>query len=337
MKKKVSIWHKFFYFINSVFAFLLILAYLLPFLKPSILGSFAGVSLLTPLFILINVLFVLYWLIRMKRTIFLSLIVLGLGFTNISRFYKISGKKTMLVDDIKLMSYNVRMFNKYKWIKDDSIPQKIETLIATKSPDILCFQEFSPNSNINLDYPYKYEVYSKESKRFGHAIYSRFPILSKGNLALENTANNIIYIDVKIDQDTLRIYNVHLQSLKINPKKEDINQENANKLRHRIGEAFLAQQNQVERLIAHQKTTDHKVIIAGDFNNTAFSWPYSALLEGKNDAFVEAGKGFDKTYDFAFPMRIDFVLVDEEIEINSFKTYRDAYSDHYPIMARIKR
>ena len=337
MQKKTSIFHKFLYFINSIFALLLLLSYALPFLKPSILGRFAGVSLLTPLLILVNMLFVVYWLLRMKRTIFLSLIVLGLGFTNISRFYKFSGKKVMLADDVKIMSYNVRMFNKYNWIKDDSIPAKINEFIHEKAPDIICFQEYSLTAAVKLDYKYKYEVYSKESKRFGHAIFSKYPIIAKGNLDFKGTANNIIYADVLIDRDTLRVYNVHLQSLRINPKNEDINQENANRLRLRVGEAFIAQQKQVEIFLAHQKEVKHRLIIAGDFNNTAFSWPYRALLKGKNDAFVKAGKGFDKTYDFAFPMRIDFILADKEIKINHFKTYRNKYSDHYPILTRLDR
>ncbi len=337
MQKKASIFHKFSYFINSIFALLLLLAYALPFVKPSILGEFAGVSLLTPLLILVNILFVVYWLLRMKRTVFLSLLVLGLGFTNISRFYKFSGKKIMLTDDVKIMSYNVRMFNKYNWIKDDSIPAKINAFIYEKAPDIICFQEYSPNPDIKLDYKYKYEVYSKESKRFGHAIFSKFPIIAKGNLDFKNTANTIMYADVLIDKDTLRIYNTHLQSLRINPKDEDINQENANRLRLRVGKAFVAQQRQVTALLAHQKEVKHKVIIAGDFNNTAFSWPYRTLLKNKKDAFVAAGKGFDKTYDFGFPMRIDFILVDKAIAINHFITYRNKYSDHYPILTRLDR
>jgi len=50
---------------------------------------------------------------------------------------------------------------------------------------------------------------------------------------------------------------------------------------------------------------------------------------------LKAGKGFGNTFDFPFPFRIDFILTDEEIEVNNFKTYKVKYSDHYPIMARL--
>ena len=63
---------------------------------------------------------------------------------------------------------------------------------------------------------------------------------------------------------------------------------------------------------------------------------YHKLKEDKNDAFETAGKGFGKTFDYPFPTRIDFILTDEQIEVNNFKTYDVLYSDHYPIMARLQ-
>lgn len=337
MNKKRSFFHKLVYLINSLFALSLLIAYVIPYIKPQSLGSFAGISLLTPFLILINLCFVVYWIIGLNRTFLLSLLILLIGFPNLSRFYKIIGKKVLLTDDIKIMSYNVRMFNEYKWTKTDSIPEKINDLIAYKLPDVLCVQEYAANPVLEKKFPYKYVRYKTDKSHFGHAIFSRFPIINSGDLRFEKTANSILFADLKIDKDTLRVYNVHLQSIGINPVKEHFDQKNATRLRNRINRAFKKQQIQVEKLLAHQKTTNHPIIVAGDFNNTAFSWPYRSILKGKNDAYVEAGKGFDKTYNFAFPMRIDFILVDEKIKINHFKAYRDQLSDHYPILARLER
>jgi endonuclease/exonuclease/phosphatase family metal-dependent hydrolase len=336
MTVKPSFLHKLLYLFNVLFALLLLIAYVLPFIEPTLLKSFAAVSLITPLLILVNLTFVVFWLLKMKRRVFLSTIVLLIGFTNLTRFYKLSGRKVILTDDIKVMSYNVRMFNKYRWINQDSIKEQINAFILEKAPDVICFQEFAPNETLKTHYPHVYEVYNSTSKHFGHAIYSKYPIVSKGSLNFEKTANNILYADIKIKQDTIRVYNMHLESLKISKKLERIDSEEASFLRHRISTAFQKQQKQVEVFLQHQHESQYPVILAGDFNNTAFSWPYRQLLKGKKDAFVEAGKGFDKTYDFKpFPMRIDFILVDESIKINHFKTYRDKFSDHYPIMTRL--
>lgn len=337
MNKKRTFFNKLVYFINSLFALLLLIAYVIPYIKPQSLGSFAGITLLTPFLILINLGFVIYWLVGLNRTFLLSLIILVIGFSNLSRFYKVVGKKVLLTDDIKIMSYNVRMFNEYKWTKTDSIKEKINDLIEYKSPDIICLQEYASNSTLEKLFPYRYSRFKTEKSHFGHAIFSKYPIVNKGSVKFKNTANTILFVDVKIDTDTLRIYNVHLQSIGINPEKETFDKKNATRLRNQINKAFQKQQDQVEKLLEHQKTVTYPIIVAGDFNNTAFSWPYKSILKGKKDAYVEAGKGFDKTYNYAFPMRIDFILVDERIEINHFKAYRDKFSDHYPILARLDK
>lgn len=337
MRKKNNLFSKFLYFINSIFALLLLLAYVILYVEPEKLGSFAGISLITPLLILINCAFMIYWILRIKRTFLLSFLVLAIGFPNLPRFYKVSGKKIILTDDIKVMSYNVRMFNKYQWIDEDSVDVKINNLIHQKSADIVCIQEYAPNEILQKDYPHNFVKYSSNNKHFGHAIFSKYPIVKEGSLDFEKTANNIIFADIKIDSDTVRVYNIHLQSLKLNPNKENFGEKDVSKLRKRISDAFQVQQHQVEKFLAHQKTTTHPIIVAGDFNNTAYSWPYRNILKGKKDAFVAAGKGFDKTFDFNFPMRIDFVMVDKDIKVNHFKTYRNKFSDHYPILARLER
>ncbi len=335
--KKRTLFFKMVLFVNSIFAFLLLVAYLIPFIKPEVLGSFSAFSLITPFLILINIFFVLYWIYKLSAAFFLSFLLLAAGFYNLPRLYKISGKKVLLTDDIKLMSYNVRMFNRYKWIKKDSVRQKINDLIAYKSPGILCLQEYAPNPELEKKYPFHYIKFSRNNPEFGHAIFSKFPIVNKGSINFEKTANIILFADLKIDTDTVRVYNIHLQSLRINPDKENFGEKNPEKLRERISSTFRIQQHQILRFLAHEKQSPYKDIIAGDFNNTAFSWAYGKLLHNKKDAFVEAGKGFGSTYKFTFPIRIDFIMPDKSIEVNSFKTYGDKLSDHYPVMARLDR
>ena len=142
-RKRISFFRKFLFFINSLPGFLLLLAYVFPFIRPEILGSFAALNLLTPVLILLNIFFLVYWIINLNARFFLSFLILLAGFFYLPKFYKISGRKIVLTDDIKIMSYNVRMFNKYKWIKKDSVTKKINALIAYKSPDIICLQEYA--------------------------------------------------------------------------------------------------------------------------------------------------------------------------------------------------
>ena len=335
MFKKLSLFDKLLFIVNLLLAFILLFSYSSYYISPNSIPFISVLSLLIPAFIILNGLFCIYWIIKFKKAFLLSFVILVVGFQYISVFYGLSEKKILLSNDLKIMSYNVRMFNLYKWIDEEGIDNKIYDFIKAKDPAILCIQEFHNEKNSDFKYPYKYIVMSQNNHDFGHAIYSKFKIIDKGSIHFSKSGNNAIFIDVLKDKDTLRVYNVHLESLRITPEKEEITQENSERLKIRLEKAFKIQANQVALILHHQKRINHKSIICGDFNNTAFSWAYKQLRKGKNDAFEEAGKGFGNTFDFPFPFRIDFILPDEEIEIHNFKTYKVKYSDHYPIMARL--
>ena len=79
------------------------------------------------------------------------------------------------------------------------------------------------------------------------------------------------------------------------------------------------------------------MIICGDFNNTAYSYVYKKIRGNLQDAFVESGNGFGRTFKFKFfPVRIDFILADDNFDVNDFKTFDVELSDHYPVMAKVK-
>jgi len=335
--KKLSLLDKFLFIVNSILASVLLVSILSAYISPNTLSYISLLSLFTPILILLNFICILYWLLKLKKQFLLSTITLLIGFQQVNSLYSLQEKKILLTDDVKIMSYNVRMFNLYNWIEKDSVNQNIYNFIHSKNPDILCIQEFHPSNKIGEKYPYSYIKIKGKQNQFGHAIFSKYKIVNSGSLNFTNTSNNTIFADIVKNNDTIRIYNVHLESLKINPKKENFNTANSEKTRIRLESAFKKQANQVVLLLQHQKKTQHKTIICGDFNNTAFSWVYTKLKKGKKDAFEVAGKGFGKTFDFNFfPFRIDFILIDEKIEIHNFKTYSVKYSDHRPIMARVK-
>ena len=338
--RKLSWFNKLMFVINSLFATILLLSYLLPFISPKTFPSISLLSLTVPALILINIAFLIYWLIKLKRQLLLSLFVLLIGFKTINSFYQVAEKKVLLNDDLKIMSYNVRLFNIYKWKKEgkEETLKFISDFIKERNPDILCFQEFLTEKKIDFDYDYKF-VKKNPNKRvsyFGQAIYSKYEIINSGSLDFNSAANNAIFVDIIKNNDTIRVYNVHLESQKIQLDKENFGEKDSEKLLKRLKTTFKLQAEQAEKLVAHEKTSNYKTIICGDFNNTAFSWAYHKLKGNKQDAFIEAGEGFGKSYDYFFPARIDFILADKLIEVNNFNTYKIKYSDHFPIMARLK-
>jgi len=239
-------------------------------------------------------------------------------------------------DDLSVMSYNVRMFNRYKWIDIEDIPGKIRHFIKEENPDILSIQEYYDTREFQIDYPYKYIVLDNEKHSTGQAIFSKLKIINKGSLDFKNTNNNAVFIDVIKGADTIRIYNIHLQTTGIKPDEELIGEEESKRTISRIRKSFVKQQDQVEKIISHKSNCKYKLIITGDFNNTAYSWAYHHIKGDMKDSFLEAGKGFGRTYNFhKYPLRIDFILVDERFKVNQFTNFDEHFSDHFPVMAKI--
>jgi len=311
----------------------LLLSYGLPYISPKTVPVFAVLSLAVPFLILANVAFIIYWLIRFKKHFILSTVVLAIGLLVSSPFFKFSEKKNYLNDDLTVMSYNVRMFNQYNSIKDHTISEKLEKLIAKKNPDVLAIQEYYTPTGITLDYKYQYFV--PKTKHFGIAILSKYPIINKGSLDFEKTANNGMFIDILRGKDTIRIYNLHLQSLKLNPSKDNFGEESSEKLLARLENGFTKQANQAEKFLAHEKEWTGKKIVCGDFNNTAYSWVYRQIANNKKDAFIEAGTNTGRTFNYIFPLRIDFIFTDTSAEVNRCDVLYKKYSDHFPILARV--
>jgi len=235
------------------------------------------------------------------------------------------------------MNYNVRLFNLYNWIPEEHVETQIVNLIQREQPDIISFQEYQPQDNVNLSfYKYKYEKVSGTRVQYGQAIFSKYPIIASGSIAFPNTANNAIYADVVKNKDTIRIYNVHLQSLRIDTDIDNLKTDDSERLFKRISETFKKQQLQTELFLKHKEKSPYKMIICGDFNNTAFSYVYKEIKGDLVDTFQEAGNGFGRTFNFKyFPIRIDFILVDKAFKINGFKTIEDKLSDHYPIITKV--
>ncbi|MDE1208389.1 endonuclease/exonuclease/phosphatase family protein [Tenacibaculum larymnensis] len=334
--RKFSIANKFLFFINSVFAAVLLLSYALPYVSPQTIPFLSVFGLFVPFLVIVNIGFFVYWLIKMHKNAFLSLLVLAIGWFISTPLVKFSNKEVILNDDLKIISYNVHLFNHYKHEEDITTEQKIYEFINNENPDVIAIQEFYNSKMLDIKLPYKYIKTKTKTNKFGLAIYSKHPIINSGSLDFKQSANNTIFADILVKNDTIRVYNVHLESLKLNPKKENFGEKSSERLFKRLENGFVKQVSQVELIQQHEYSWKGKKIVCGDFNNTAYSWAYKQLATDKKDAFIECGIGLGKSFRYIYPMRIDFVLTDKKAIINQFKTYGDIkLSDHYPVMARL--
>lgn len=341
--KKLGLFDKFIFILNSLAATALLFSYLLPHIPPKSFPLLSVLSLGVPVLIILNTIFLVYWIFRFKRQVLLSLLVLLLGYNYVLGFVRVSDAEAdeKHSSDFSLMSYNVRMFNAYDWSQRKDIPEKITGFIKEKSPDILCVQEhYVGAAELSEIYPYEYVKLKGKNSEFGSAIFSKYPIINQYSLDFPHDGNNnAIYTDILVNEkDTVRIVNVHFQSLNIKPGIDDLKKEDSKKLLGRIGYGFSLQQEQAEMLMKELRKSPYRTIIAGDFNNTSFSYIYGLVKQDGRfkDAFLEAGSGFGKSFKLNyFPLRIDFLLIENGMKIKEFEKFEIDYSDHYPILSRI--
>jgi endonuclease/exonuclease/phosphatase family metal-dependent hydrolase len=337
--KKLGFFNKLLVLASSIAIILLLVSFVLPYLAPKKFPTISLLSLGVSPLIFINLIFTAYWLFRLKRMALLSGVVVVVAYFHFNPFFEFSsdGIASDYQNTISILSYNVRLFNAYEKEPSQGVSEIISEIQNNEPPDIICIQEYYRESTFDFSiYPYQYIHFKDSNNKLGHAIFSKYPMIQKGAFDFKNSYNNAIYADVVKGNDTLRVYNLHLQSLGIIPRVDFLQDGDKERLRKRMSRAFMMQQTQAHTILEHKKAAPYPVILAGDFNNTPFSYVYRQLQEGMNDAFVERGSGIGTTFKFdGYPMRIDYILTSPALDVISFESVEKSFSDHYPVKAII--
>lgn len=344
--KNLGLFNKMVFIANLLLIIATFAGYTLPYLAPKLFPILSVFTLALPFFIVLNLFFFLYWLLLFKKQMIFSGVVLLIGITFINKLYKFASYELEKApSDLTVMSYNVRLFNLYKWIDRDDIDLKISELIKEQNPDIICIQEYSENNRVDFKlYPERHLFAEGKKTLLGHGIFSKFPIFNKGKIDFPNSTNNASFADIKRGKDTIRVYSIHLQSIRITPEVEEldsdiqkVNEHQSKRMFKSISKAFRDQQEQAEIIREHINQSPYKVVVCGDMNNSAFSYVYRTVKGNLNDGFEVAGKGFGQTYYFKYyPARIDYIFADTKWEVKTFETFSNfKNSDHVPIMIRL--
>lgn len=344
---------------NVLAALSLIAAYLSVYISPASFWISAFIGMGYPFILIINVLFVILWLVFRKWYILISILTIAAGW-NIFREYfqfQLKTKETVIQETrIRLLTYNVRLFNYYQWDKDTATWTKIINYIHEENPDIVCFQEFItlPNTKHNLDnlkrkmapLSYSHVNYTDQVPgkiNFGMATFSRFPMVHKKMIEFKNSLNGSIATDMVVGRDTIRIYNCHLQSIRLKNDYNDVldslifnysekQLNNLKDLSSKMKQAFIKRAAQVDILSGEIRSSPYPVIVCGDFNDTPVSYTYHKIGYKLEDAFIEAGTGTGNTFRGNLPyVRIDYVFYNGPLHAHRYRTKTIDWSDHYPV------
>lgn len=360
-KKKLGYFSKTVFTANIFAVLALLLSYGASFIDPQQFWPIAFFGLGYLPILLINLGFIVYWFLRRKRYMLLSLIAIISGWSLLTKHinFKNNNDKILVKTDttIRVMSFNVHLFQRYDNNKSSFRDETLE-FITTVKPDIVCFQEFYSRIRGTRQFTkllkeqgdfedYYFEPFEKNDyEGYGQAIFSKYPIINQGTITQHGFGvNRIIFADIKREVDTLRVYNVHLRSFALQDEDKDFIQQPASeqvkdeektiKLGRKLKRAFTNRSNQAKTLLNHiEEHCPHPYVVMGDFNDTPMSYSVNLVSNKMNNAFAEKGFGWGVTHFGILPIfQIDYIMCDQKIKIDDYGILKEKLSDHYPIWA----
>lgn len=365
-RPRIHLFSKFVLTANLFAVIALLLSYLASYLNPSSFWITPFFGLAYPAILLINVLFVIYWLIRWPRFSLISGIAILAGWTVVLNYIGFRENTAIMVPKssesfIRVMTYNVHNFKQFGDKNDLFTKDQILNVIRNEQPDVICFQEFFSRKRGEYNFKkYILEILKTEHYYFkpstdngyeaiGMAIFSKFPIKDQGNIqfAKKMNWNEAIWVDLKKDDKIFRVYNVHLQSISFQPEdykylekvkqKIDTDVESSKKIGSRLKTAFIKRSNQVKMVKNHSDSCRVPYIITGDFNDTPISYTVKTISKGLNNSFREKGSGFGVTYNGAFPnFQIDYIFTSPEFSVKNYLIIDKKLSDHFPVRSDVE-
>ncbi len=354
---------------NGIAIIALLLSYAAAYVNPASFSPIAFAGLSYPVILAANLIFVVFWLFVSWKYSLLSIIFIAVGWNNVGRLIEVHSEKKPdeNVRYIKTVSYNIQnLVNEStittKHIQDFGNQSKILQFLKEEKPDIVCLQELLYDRKGHDKFPAElgkqigcrnsylknYYPRNDNKKLDAIAIFTKYPIINNGFIKYQ-TKTIAIFADIIANDDTLRIFNLHLASLHlrnedyrfisemdIQKKREDFRR-SSGKILSKISQAFQKRGIQTSIIEGALSQSPYPVIVYGDFNDTPASYTYQKISKGLSDAFVESGSGFANTYaGKLFPiLRIDHILYDKSYSSINFKRHKIRLSDHYPISCLI--
>ncbi|HSF56085.1 MAG TPA: endonuclease/exonuclease/phosphatase family protein [Algoriphagus sp.] len=319
------------------------------FISPEVFRFVGLLPFLIPISLIVNGFLFAMLALAWRRLAFFPLAALLIGYKFILITIQIH-PKTEDAEGLKILTYNTHSFF-YRKEKSDALDPNVFTWLAEHPADIKVFQEFYQDNTSSTrnaikflrnegEYEYVFHVVdgNPQKRAQGMAIFSRYPIVNDGVIFDNQVTNGAIFADIQVGDDTLRIYNTHLESMAIETgalndydKAKQVYRQTLGKL-HR---GSLARAQQLAILYEHLSNSPHPVILVGDLNEVPYSYVYFKLSEKLDNAFEKAGRGFEFTYNrILFFLRIDHIFADPSLKPVHFNTHREVdYSDHYPVTA----
>lgn len=336
-------------------------------INPASYGAMSALGLLMPPLFILNFICLLFWIIRWKKTAFIPLALFLITVWGISMFFRPAltldhSDRSLDRSLVSVVSYNVRGMMAEADRKKRLFVSSMDSVIAaidSLNPAILCIQEFQSTRDFprqyfehnlhNLHYAkVRYNIGGDGDHGWGTAIFSRFPIVKSGHIDFPETSNSVIWADLSVNRDTVRVFNAHLQTTSITASDEDyiVNMgfmgdstrtTQIRKMLGKLADNYTRRAGQADTLARRIAASPYPVIVCGDFNDTPVSFTYRKISHGLKDCFRESGRGYGYTFrGFLNLLRIDYILHSREIECVEYVSPDFDCSDHNPVAVKMR-
>jgi endonuclease/exonuclease/phosphatase family metal-dependent hydrolase len=342
----------------------LIMAYAAQHISPDRFWPLIFFGIGFPFILLLHLTVTATWFLRSYKVGLINLAIVLMGWNPLWRTFSFHCGKTDGNDStsFKVMTYNVRLFDYYNWSRNIHTRHWMYDFLKNQQPDILCMQEFFHDNTgyfptldtlreVNSIKHMHLENYQrlKIDQMWGMATLSRFPIVGKGRIEFPNTFGNMaIYTDLLIMGDTVRVYNIHLQSVrfdwddykvidKLVDEGELKDYPEGKRLLLRVHDATVKRTEQAELVALHIARCPHPVIVCGDLNDTPVSYTYRTVSQGLDDTFRESGCGLGSTYTKLPFLRIDHIFHSPSFSSTGHMVHPWQLSDHFAVTAEVRK
>lgn len=348
------------FFILDVPALLLLtMAIVAPYIPPDKIAfpAFAGLAFLW--IFLANLILTLLLLFTKAKWAIPGIVILLFSLYDVSLHYRFSPETQPEKNDIKLLSYNCQgLYSNYEKAHGKALSDSIAQFITKQQPDIVCLQEFRGVKEEEIktfmddfskgikahDFHYqRYFIDQTQNSSLCLITLSRFPVVNRNAILLGKRRIGM-FTDLLIWSDTVRVFNIHLQSTRLAQKDIDFvmnntpdlqNADNYKNIYRKLANAYHIRAQQARLVALEINKSPYPVIVCGDFNDTPTSFAYHRIAKGLEDSFIKSGKGMGNTYNNNLlpPIRIDYILYSDIFRSSAFSVLDAPYSDHFPIMA----
>jgi vancomycin resistance protein VanJ len=244
-----------------------------------------------------------------------------------------------------LLTFNVRRLDEFEWLAGDSTRRELASWFNKNTDDVWCLQEF-PGGGADVlkrsgwhGDPQEIVTWPNGS---GPAIITSFEVNRVSSWMFGEGAGRVLEVDLTTPGGTVRVFNVHLQSLSMSRAdyaavEDGPNREEGKRILALLTKAYRMRAGQVKELMEKMKENPWPVVVAGDFNDVPVSFALRSLRKsGLRDSFEQASWGMGATHIGTVPgLRIDGALVDSSFHVLKHTTYPVTLSDHRPVSVEL--